>query len=401
MYQKHPIVNKALYEINKDIPDNLIGIRGNLYNIDYFNHPGGNTFLEINKGTDITNLFETHHINIKLAEKSLEKCKCVGTYVVKHNYDYNFYDLLRSYVFEKFKTKLSRKINFKTKISLILYIILGGILNFNLLYFKSFSYLYFSICLLNSLNNSILGGFGHNGIHKLEYSSLLLDWNGLSSFEWLLEHVHSHHMYPNSKYDHDSISMIPFLNWIPTKSKSYFSIKGKHIVYLLAEIVVPIQGLFIHKFRWNILKNKKYPLFLRFAPFVFIFRIFIHIYYQGIIFGLITLFINLLLSGYYFAYLAHLNHPYNFKNKNFYKDKIDYVTYQIENTIDLCISNNLSHLFLNLNKQVGHHLFPTLDHCHVLNIYTIFDKLNIKYNTKYFSNLNKHINNILKILSNY
>ena len=75
-----------------------------------------------------------------------------------------------------------------------------------------------------------------------------MDFNGLSTPEWLLEHISSHHMYTNTKHDHDAISMMPFLNWIPTKDKSLFSSRGKHIIYLLAEIIVPIQGLLIHKF---------------------------------------------------------------------------------------------------------------------------------------------------------
>ena len=67
MFYKHPIVKKAIYSLNTDIPDNCIGIHGKIYNIDNFKHPGGNTFLEINKGCDVTTLFETHHINYKLA----------------------------------------------------------------------------------------------------------------------------------------------------------------------------------------------------------------------------------------------------------------------------------------------------------------------------------------------
>ena len=68
MFRKHPIVKKAINEINTNIPNNCVGIKGIIYNISNFNHPGGNTFIEINKGCDITTLFETHHINHKLAK---------------------------------------------------------------------------------------------------------------------------------------------------------------------------------------------------------------------------------------------------------------------------------------------------------------------------------------------
>ena len=159
-----------------------------------------------------------------------------------------------------------------TKYSLQGYITLGLFLHYNLLQynFSKIDFNFISLCLLSSLVNSILGGYGHNGVHKLLYSSLLLDWNGLSSLEWLLEHVHSHHMYTNTIYDHDAISMKPFLNWIPSNTDSVFSVYGKHLIFLIAELVVSIQGNFIHKFRWSILFNNKYPIWLRLAPFVFI-----------------------------------------------------------------------------------------------------------------------------------
>jgi fatty acid desaturase len=406
MFYKHPIVKKAINSLNTYIPNNCIGIHGKIYNIDNFNHPGGNTFIEINKGCDITTLFETHHINYKLANDVLDRLIIVGTYNKKINYDFKRYYTLREKIYSKFKTKKSRIMNNITKYSLLGYITFGLFLHCKLLEYN-FSNIetnlkgfisFLGLCLVSSLVNSILGGFGHNGVHKLLYSSLLLDWNGLSSLEWLLEHVHSHHMYTNTIYDHDAISMKPFLNWIPSNTESIFSVKGKHIIFFIAELVVAIQGNFIHKFRWSILFNNKYPIWLRLAPFIFVLRIFSHILFQGILFGTINATICLIMAGYYFAYLAHLNHV-NFDNKNHDSiDNLDFISHQINNTNDIKINENLSDLFLNLNKQKMHHLFPTIDHSQLNKLYKICtNKINCE--SKDINLLNNKLNHMLKIFS--
>lgn len=392
MFRKHPIVKKAINEINTNIPNNCVGIKGIIYNISNFNHPGGNTFIEINKGCDITTLFETHHINHKLVNKSLNNLTVVGSFTPKINYNFTNYQKLRNELFNIFSTSRSRMMNNITKLSLSFYLFIAIYLHIKLLTYNysNVNLYFYIICIFSSLFNSILGGFGHNGVHKLLYSSLLLDWNGLSALEWLLEHAHSHHMYTNTIYDHDALSMQPFLNWIPSNENSLFNNKGKHLIFSIAEIVVPIQGNLIHRFRWSILLNKNYPIWLRLAPLIFIFRILSHILFQGLIFGIINLLICLFFAGYYFSYLAHLNHV-NINNKNYENlNNVDFVKHQLENTNDIKINNYLSHIFLNLNKQKMHHLFPTIDHCHLEKVYKIYN-----FQAEKINSLNNELNKML------
>lgn len=390
MFYKHPIINKAFKIFNEKIPSNCVGIHGNLYEINNFDHPGGNTFIEINKGCDITVLFETHHINYNLAYNSLKNLNKIGTYKQDIFYNYSSYYYFRNKVLNIFQNKKSRLMNNFSRYCLISYICLGSFTYYKMLKYTydNLDIFFIPICLINSLVCSILGGFGHNGIHKLNFSSLLLDWNGLSSLEWLLEHVHSHHMYTNTIYDHDAISMIPFLNWLPSKNKSIFGTYGKHLIFSIAELIVPIQGNLIHRFRWSILFNNKYPIWLKFAPIIFVIRILLHINYQGIIFGIVNLSMCLIIAGYYFAYLAHLNHI-NLNNKNYDKiNNLDFIEHQMENTNDLKINNYFTHLFLHLNKQNMHHLFPTIDHSQ---LYKVYDLLN-DYKLQNINNKSKSIN---------
>lgn len=389
MYKTHPIIKTINEELYDNIPSEYIGIRGKLYDLSNFEHPGGNIFIKINKGCDITALFETHHLNMDKAEKYLYKLPIVGEYKQKIIYNYSYYSIIRRIVYNFYPTIESRRMDILSKILLLNYILLTLVIHIKLLNIKEISINYIFVCIISSIFNSICGGYGHNGVHTLRFSSLLLDWNGLSCYEWLFEHIQSHHMYVNTKYDHDSISMKPFLNWIPSNKVSFFSSTGKHLIYLIAELSVSIQGNLIHKHRWSIFFNKEFPLFVRFAPMLFLVRILSHLYYQGIIFGIFTLVLNLIIAGYYFAYLAHLNHGNS--DGEFYKN---FIYHQLKNTYDIKTNYIFNQLLLNLDKQSMHHLFPTIDHCHLNYIKKILKK-NINIQCKNINELNKIVNNTL------
>ena len=355
-FEKHPIVKKALSNCGENIKPNLVGVRGKLYDLSDFDHPGGNAFINICKGLDATSLFETHHINIKRAEIVLSTIEPKGNYEY-HKFSWNSYNTLRNTVFSIFPTRKSRRMNVKTLNYLYVYVFLTIIFHVYILSLEKINYYYFAICTLSSILNTICGGFGHNGLHRLELSSILLDWNGLSSYEWLHEHVHSHHMYVNTVNDHDAISMTPFLNWIEGFGKAIFGSKGKHIIYSLGVVIVAIQGNFVHRTRWDILNSKDFPIFMKLAPIVFILRVASHIIFQGLYQGLLTCFFIMMLGGYYFSTLAHLNHA------NPDTEMLnDFISSQLSNTIDINVPHYLSHFFLFLDSQRCHHLFPTIDH---------------------------------------
>lgn len=64
MYKRLPNVKKSLERLNKNIPENALGVHGTLYDISKLNHPGGHVFIYTSLGTDATSLFETHHLDI-------------------------------------------------------------------------------------------------------------------------------------------------------------------------------------------------------------------------------------------------------------------------------------------------------------------------------------------------
>ena len=339
IWKQLPVVNKVLYPINLNIPHNLIGIHGILYDISDFKHPGGNVFTQSAKGLDVTSLYETHHIRIEKANKLLATLPVKGTYTRQLATKFDTYRDLRKHVaFLVRKTDKDPWLWFT--FALCIHIL------------QCITSSYYLIP-LSAIVSTIVGGYGHNSVHVMRPTAMLLDWNGLSAYEWLFEHIMSHHMYTHTDNDHDALSMEPFIRWLPHRPKRFLdTFITKHIVYAVGEIVVAIQGLLIHRTRWQ-LRKSFIPLWLKLAPFIFIVRTATLLYFCGITITLCTY----SLASYIFSYLAHLNHG---------SDRIprtdDFVEQQLSSTQD--IDNYLGlpgWALLFLDRQVAHHLFPTID----------------------------------------
>ena len=134
--------------------------------------------------------------------------------------------------------------------------------------------------------------------------------------------------------------------------------------------------------------NSQLSFHVRMAPLVFVARIGSHIIFQGYILGLATLFLCLAISGYYFTALAHMNHA---KSSVIFTQ--DFVVQQLSNTTDID-AMCLDHLYLYLDRQTLHHLFPTIDHSQLPKIRNI-----VGYNYKGLKVLNKEVNKTLNKFS--
>lgn len=351
-FASHPIVSKALHDINKQIPANCIGIHGILYDPIEFQkiHPGGPTWIEISKGTDATSLFESVHLNAKLAKYHLDKLPSLGTYTIAQKWDYSSYREICEEVFRIFPTAESRTTSsriFKA------WVCFAAIIHMSLLFQSDCTILWAIILIVSAIANTVIGGFGHNYLHKCHPKCLALDWNGLSSFEWMLEHVLSHHCDPNSDQDHDTISMLPFVNWQQPQRINILIFP----LFAIGEIVVAIQGNLGHRCRWHALRKSNYPLWLQFAPLLFLIRVGSHFLFQPFSVALLSILLTLAIASFYFSYLAHLNHAFQGP------PTLDFLEHQLATTGDIK-SNSLlpNELLLGLDKQTIHHLFPTIDH---------------------------------------
>ncbi len=358
-YTFHPIVKRAIDPLNREIPHNCIGIHGILYNPTEFQniHPGGSVWLEVCKGTDATSLFETMHLNNTLATYNLKKIPSIGTYSIVHSWNYSSYRSISNEILKIFPTSHSR---LTSHYKFTIWCMLGIILHINLIFTTEFNLNWMFTLVTSAIVNTVLGGFGHNYLHTLDKKCLALDWNGLSSFEWILEHIISHHCNPNSDHDHDSLSMLPFVDWQNSSFKNILILP----IFAIGEIVVSLQGYFGHKCRWyplyinlSTLEKSPYPLWIQCAPFLFLIRIISHLLFQPFNIAFFSLTASLLIASFYFSYLAHLNHAFQGTKT------MDFLCHQLATTRDFKSNKILPNdLLLGLDKQTLHHLFPHIDH---------------------------------------
>ena len=359
IYESHPMVKKAIDPLCKEIPRDCIGIHGKLYEPSKFQkiHPGGSTWIEVCKGTDATTLFETMHLNNKLATSYLNSMDCVGTYLIVQKWNYESYRAVCNKVLQLFPychSRATRRFRF------LGWCVLGVLLHILVLFQQELDLKWSCVVVSSSMVNTVLGGFGHNYLHKLDMSSLALDWNGLSSFEWIFEHIISHHCTPNSDYDHDTISMLPFVDWQQATPQNILIFP----LFAIGEIIVALQGYLGHRCRWRPLfsgfqeiESHEYPLWMRLAPFLFLLRVLSHFVFQPPMIAFFTLLFSLSMASFYFSYLAHLNHAFQGAQT------WNFLDHQLNTTGDLQSNEWMPNdLLLGLDKQTLHHLFPTIDH---------------------------------------
>tara|TARA_B110001450_G_scaffold48553_1_gene45309 strand:- start:349 stop:1407 length:1059 start_codon:yes stop_codon:yes gene_type:complete len=337
-----------------------LGVRGVVYDMEAWArvHPGGEVFLRAVEGMDATALFESSHVHIAVAEAMLSMLPVKGCYTMPVKYKYEMYSVLREKVLEKLPTRRSRRMPWEARLRMWCWLVATGVSHTMLMMTGVGSGMWGLVCVVCALCNSVMGGYGHNAVHRLEWHAVFLDWNGLSSFEWLFEHVVSHHPHVNTDMDHDAISMEPFLRWLPHRPAAALGDAQRgsvatHLIYAFGEAVVALQGCFGHRLRWHA-KQYRAPVWMERAPWLFVARAASLLLARGVAAGGISFLCTLCLASYYFSYMAHRSHSHVDTESD------DFARVQLQNTKD--IPARVPEVSLFLDRQKLHHLFPTVDH---------------------------------------
>lgn len=348
-----------------------IGVRGVLYSTEHFDHPGGAYLVKVCAGTDATRLFESHHLNIRVAERALNRLAVIGTYEERDGADFRTFSRLREEALRALPTRRDREMSATTRVALTFYVCIGIGLHVAVLRCSELSWVWFATCVASSMMNAILGGFGHNACHRLKKEAVLLDWNGLSAYEWLYEHVQSHHPHVNTQVDIDAVSMSPFLNWIPSSRRALLPIQAMYIIFAMAELIQTLRGNFVHRLRWEPLcrGDASAPIWLRYAPALFWGRVASHAAFQEATIAMCSFLACMVMSGSYFAFLAHMSHA-NPDVGSSESHTTNYVTSQLTHTMDIQTPRALSHVALFLDRQRFHHMFPAVDHSQLPRLYS-------------------------------
>nr|CAD7423342.1 unnamed protein product [Timema monikensis] len=209
-----------------DGAEGLWRVRDDLYDLSGFvdKHPGGAEWLEITKGTDITEAFEVHHLNPS-AEKHLKQLH-VRRAKSPRNSPYTFRE-------DGFYKTLKKKVRvvlgddysgptFESK--LITDLLLTGTLVSTVLSAACRSY---GLAVVSGAFLALTAIAAHNFFHQKDnFRMYYFHLCFLSSRDWRISHSLSHHIYPNSVLDLEVSIFEPFFHWLPDPSKTWFSRYG-------------------------------------------------------------------------------------------------------------------------------------------------------------------------------
>ncbi|KAI9019130.1 hypothetical protein DFJ74DRAFT_676117 [Hyaloraphidium curvatum] len=216
-----------------------------LYDLTKFvdQHPGGPEWLQMTRGTDITEAFEAHHPGIEAVRKIAEK------YYVR-DADWprespvtfepdGFYAVLRERVNKRVKeigpwpARLSKAIADTTAASFVGLCLAAA-------YKRSLP-----LALAAGINGGILGVMAHNWVHqKRQFRWLYMELSGGSHDALRMHHTYSHHLYPNTSLDVELplFEAITGLNWWPAGPKSSRSLFINYLKYHLRLIFLGLLG---------------------------------------------------------------------------------------------------------------------------------------------------------------
>ncbi|KAF7998118.1 hypothetical protein HCN44_009516 [Aphidius gifuensis] len=347
-----------------DGAENLWRINNRLYNLDEFinNHPGGAQWISLTKGTDITELFETHHLSNK-AENMLPKfyvrdAKTPRSIPMTFN-ENGFYKTFKKRSYEALKNINYHYPSFKTNL------IADTVMIMTILF-----------CLVSAATQSMITStiagvlmtwttiIGHNYLHMRDnYRMYYLDISLMSSRDWRITHVMSHHMYPNTIWDIEMYGYEPLFQYLPRKKSiiRYLGIFYSPIFWFLSFYLVGIKR-YISVF----FVNKK----IEFGDLVpFIIPIIMCFYSQNIQTAFKIWITIIGISSFVFMFIgfnaAH-HHPKIFHDGDICRDDLDWGLLELDAVRDRNVIDDYYFLVVtNFGSHGLHHLLPTIDHAYL------------------------------------
>ncbi|CAG9773970.1 unnamed protein product [Ceutorhynchus assimilis] len=359
---------------NDDGAEGLWRIHDNLYDLNGFIeiHPGGRDWIELTKGTDITEAFEVHHLTDNaetlLPKFFIKKATSPRSFPFTFH-EKDFYKTLKRRIIGKLETlpkHLAIKSHIMTDALFASYVGLFLLA----VYFKSFVLgIGAGLCL------GLVTVAAHNYFHQKDnFRRFYFDFSLMSSKEWRISHVLSHHMYTNTISDMEIAAVEPFLQYLPGEKN--LLVRYGSWLYSPAIYAFLFFGFFVKTLLQNYLKSKvtAWPTLLPFTipvlawlltgqPVMFCFGMFLWIVIMGSIhFGIVGL------------NAAH-HHPDIFHDGDATRPKseMDWGLFQLDAVMDRKDITGSHFLVLtNFGDHALHHLFPTIDHGYLEHLYPVF-----------------------------
>ncbi|CAB3238964.1 unnamed protein product [Arctia plantaginis] len=365
-----------------DGAEGLWRVYDGLYDLTEFlnKHPGGAEWLELSKGTDITEAFETHHLT-SVAVKILEKYYVRDAKTPRNSpftfEEDGFYKTLKREVLEVLKTipaHESKRTDFIID-SLFVITLVTSVLSliFTNYWFVMASYLIASVCLAWTAVAS------HNYLHRrTNWRMYLFNLTLWSYRDFRVSHALSHHLYPNTLMDLEVSGLEPFVLWNPRKKPSYaklallIELALFPFLFILAflkrfSLNFTSKGFFKNHYKWHDGIGLLLPLWMYIASGAPLFEVL-----------KMWLWIDCTASLTFYSIgsnAAH-HHPQIFKDGDQVKSStVDWGMHELEAVMDRTdINGNFFKVMTFFGDHALHHLFPTVDHAMLSHLYPVFLK---------------------------
>ncbi|KOB71313.1 Desaturase [Operophtera brumata] len=329
-----------------DGAEGLWRVHDGIYDLNDFiqRHPGGAEWLELSKGTDITEAFESHHLN-PTVRKMLDKFYVREAKTPRNSpftfKEDGFYSSLRAAVYEELK-KVPAHVPRRADM------IINGLFT-TLLVASAFScytsnyWASMASYLVASLSLAWVVVASHNYIHrKTNWRMYLFSLSLWSYRDFRVSHVLSHHLYPNTLMDLEVSAFEPIVFWNPRK-QPFLS----HFAILIEQIVFPfVFGMnFVKRFLLNFLRKGFFTNHYR--------------WHDGVAFLLPV-----------WMWIVSGN---SFYNVVFMSETLDWGMHELEAVMDRQdINQSLFTVMTFFGDHALHHLFPTIDHAVLPYLYPVF-----------------------------
>jgi delta11-fatty-acid desaturase len=393
----------------QEIEDNrlITLIHNKYYDLTEFNHPGGPVAMALIANRDGTVMFESHHLCSSIdIEKILSKYELLipPKKEIKPTNIYNWEKTKSSKFTQELKQLAKKEIGTNIKCSwwrVIELILMTLAALSQLIAFKEGHwYSLFTFPLVFWIFSM---HFFHDGTHfaisRKWWINRLggdLGFSLCTPYIWYHQHVIGHHCYPNIPGKDPDLYHAPKI----IRHSSDVRHQKPHLYQTATFVISWLLGVPM-SLNWNSMKQAlNYPSFNRTIPFAntknlnnkslvfrficnFTFNIVMPLAFHGLtVKGIIFAVVPVYLFSLFFMISSQINHLTPHTTEQFDEN---YFVHQVLTSQDVSTGNYLLYLFTGgLNMQIEHHLFPSMNHCHLRKLVPGVKELCKKHGIRYY-----------------
>lgn len=374
-----PVTGESYMESRRqdDGAEGLWRIHDGLYDLTEFisRHPGGQNWLRITKGTDITEAFESHHIAQTAADLLPKFFIRSASRSQPRNSPYTFHE---DGFYKTFKRRAAYVLKITPDSSFSRWFNDGLVASCFLLLVSAAATSSYVLATVGAFCISITAICAHNFTHmrdnwRMYYLSLCY----LSLEDWRISHILSHHQYPNTQLDMEISMLEPLLEYFPTKTKKTLSMLGAAVAFTVSAcIMLP------SKIPYRLTHMRVEDL----LPLLFLTAMVI-LGGSSVLSATFMWIYVLVAHSFFFHYLgftgAH-HHPEIFHDGDAPRLDRDFGLGQLDATRDRADYGSNPVLVLSrYGDHALHHLLPTVDHCRLRALYPVFTETLAEFGIQY------------------